>query len=64
VHIASGSPNAWANLAADLKSSKESKAKKKLNTIILDRMSAADLEQQDGNGEVRSWLEHIRDRVQ
>lgn len=64
VHIASGSPNAWANLADDLKSSKESKAKKKLNTIVLDRMSAAELEQQDGNGEVRSWLEHIRDRVQ
>lgn len=63
VHAASGSPNAWAVLADDIKASKEGKAKKRLNTMVLDRMTVAELEQQDGNGEIRSWLEAIRDRV-
>jgi len=63
VHIASGSPNDWNKLDDDTQGSKESRAKKRLNTTVLDRMTVTELDQQDGTGEIRSWLEAIRDRV-
>ena len=63
VHIQSGSPNAWAVLSEELQGKKESRAKKRLNSVVMDRMSVAELEQQDGQGEIRGWMEAIRDRV-
>lgn len=63
VHIQSGSPNAWTALSEELQGKKESKAKKRLNTVVMDRMSVVDLEQQDGQGEIRGWMEAIRERV-
>lgn len=59
VHQASGSPNAWAVLSEELRSKKESNAKKRLNRGAVSRMTAARLGQSDPDDQVRSWLRAI-----
>lgn len=63
VHSASGSPTAWAALTKEQKDDKISRAKKRLNGAVMDAMTVAQIQQQDAAGEIRSWLEAIRDRV-
>ena len=63
VHEQSGSPVSWEELTDDKISEKESRAKKRLNTIVLDRMTIAQLNEKDDKNEIRDWLEAIRNRV-
>lgn len=59
IHVASGSPNAWATLDAEKRSKKSSNAKRRLNREAVDRMTAQRLTVSDVNNEVRSWLRTI-----
>ena len=59
VHVASGSPNAWAALDVDKRAKKISSAKRRLNREAADRMTAQRLTASDVNNEVRTWLRRI-----
>ena len=59
VHAASGSPNPWAALDEDKRGKKISKAKRRLNREVTDRMTADRLNASDPAGELRTWLRRI-----
>ncbi len=63
IHVASGSATSWSRLSPEKISEKESKAKKKLNTRVLDRMTLQQLQAKDINDDIAGWLRAIRDRV-
>ena len=64
VHAASGSPNPWAALDEDKRGKKISKAKRRLNREITDRMTADRLNASDPAGELRTWLRRIGQYLQ
>jgi len=59
--IHSADPNAtpWATMSPEKKRDKASGAKKRLNTICVERMTPELLTQSDPNGDVRKWLRAI-----
>lgn len=62
-HGASETANAWAQLDDDKKSSKISRAKRRLNTSVVARMTLAQVQQVDAQGEMLGWFKAIRDRA-
>ena len=62
-HSASESPNAWAQLGDDKRSEKSSRAKRRLNTSVVARMTLAQVQQVDAHGEMLGWFQAIRDRA-
>lgn len=62
VHVASGSPNAWATLDGELKRKKSSQAKRRLNMEVVDAMTLPQLQQMDPHNEIYTWLCAVRDR--
>lgn len=59
VHAASGTPAPWATLDQDAREKKISKAKRRLNRGVADRMTADRLCASDPTDQVRSWLRQI-----
>lgn len=63
VHAASGSPNAWAALDPEKRSSKSSRAKRWLNDEAMSQVTPQQLIAMDPHGEIAAWLVAIRDRA-
>jgi predicted ATPase len=59
VHVGDPNAPAWAGIDADKKKSKAAAAKKRLNTVCVDRMTPALLTQSDPNNDIRGWLRAI-----
>lgn len=64
VHIAGGGQTAWAELDGEKRGQKVSKAKRRLNRAAMDRMTLAQLNERDANGDVLTWLRAIAERAQ
>ena len=64
VHVASGSPTAWAALDEAKREKKISKAKRRLNRGAVDRMTPNRLNASDPADEVRTWLRRIGQHLQ
>jgi putative ATP-dependent endonuclease of the OLD family len=62
VHNAA-SPNPWNTLSAEVKKSKASRAKKRLNSEVTPLMTFAQLQQSDANGDIIRWLADIGGRI-
>jgi hypothetical protein len=58
------SPNPWNGLDPDTKKKKISNAKRRLNSDVTQRMTWAQIQAADPNGDIVRWLEGIRDRLQ
>lgn len=63
VHNAA-SPNPWETLNNEDKKRKMSRAKRRLNIEVSQQMTWAQIQAADANGDIISWLEEIRDRIQ
>lgn len=59
VHVCGGGQTPWAQLDAETKKEKESKAKRILNDAAASRMTLPRLQQTDPQNEVLSWLQEI-----
>ncbi len=63
VHNASNPPVPWGQLTPEKQREKSSNAKKRLNKGAAQRMTLAQLQQVDANGEILGWLRDISARV-
>jgi putative ATP-dependent endonuclease of the OLD family len=59
VHELSESETPWDDLTDEKRSEKESKVKKRLNRVVLDRMTDSRLKDVDADGDVVGWLSKI-----
>lgn len=62
-HAASNPTTPWAQLDGEKRSSKTSRAKRRLSEQVVPSMTLAQLQERDAAGDVLEWLRAIRDRV-
>lgn len=59
VHSAAPSASAWSQVPAEKRKDKAAAAKKRLNTVCVERMTPALLSQSDPHDDIRTWLRAI-----
>ncbi len=60
IHNASGSQNAWAELKADVRDKKISKAKRNLNHVAAPLMTKARIDQADPDAHILGWFQQMK----
>ena len=63
IHNASGSQNAWAELKADVREKKISKAKRNLNHVAAPLMTKARLDQVDPAAHILGWFQQMKQLI-